>query len=170
MDAPSALALTIAALAAAIDIRSRRIPNLLTFGGAAAALAYFALVEGTSGLAHGAAGWTAGVVLFLPIFLLGGMGAGDVKLLAAIGAWLGPEQTLYCALYSVLAGGLLGVAVAARQRYLGGALRNLWHLIAYWRGAGVRPMPGLTLDEAPGPRLAYGAAVLTGTVAVLFIR
>ena len=170
MDAPSVLALMVAALAAAIDIRSKRIPNLLTFGASAAALVYFGLVDGVPGLAHGTAGWITGIGLFLPIFLLGGMGAGDVKLLGAIGAWLGPEQTMYCALYSVLAGGVLALAVAVERRYVGRALQNLWQLAGFWRRAGIQPMPGLTLDEAAGPRIAYGAAVLTGTLAVLLVR
>src|SRR5215212_8490883 len=96
-------------VAAAIDVRTRRIPNLLTFGGAAVALAYHAWTGGLHGLALGAGGWTIGLALFLPMFLLRGMGAGDVKLLAAVGAWLGPMGVVWCALYSVLAGGVLAL-------------------------------------------------------------
>jgi prepilin peptidase CpaA len=170
MDAAPALAVAIAGIGAAIDIRTRRIPNVLTFGGAAAAFAYFAFTGGMNGLGQSAGGWATGIGLFLPIFLLGGMGAGDVKLLGAVGAWLGPTETLHCALYSVLAGGVLGLIVALRHRYLRQAFQNVWGLIGYWRAAGIQRAPGMSLDDAKGPRLAYGAAILTGTVAAVFVR
>lgn len=170
MDAATTLAVAVAGVGAVIDLRTRRIPNLLTFGGAAAGFAYFAWMSGVAGLGISVGGWAAGVALFLPIFVLGGMGGGDVKLLGAVGAWLGPTGVLYCALYSVLAGGVLGLIVALRHRYLGLALRNVWGLIAFWRVAGVQKVPGMTLADAKGPRLAYGAAILTGTVAAVLIR
>jgi prepilin peptidase CpaA len=170
MDAAPALAVALAGIGAAIDIRTRRIPNALTFGGAAAALGYFALTNGWSGLGNSAAGWSTGLGLFLPIFLLGGMGAGDVKLLGAVGACLGPKATLYCALYTILAGGVLALIVALRHRYLGTAFRNVWGLIAYWRAAGIQRVPGMSLDDAKGPRLAYGIAIFAGTVAAVLVR
>ena len=72
------------------DIRTRRIPNVLTFGATIAALVFHGSTAGTSGLATSVGGWMVGAALFLPVFALRGMGAGDVKLLAAVGAWLGP--------------------------------------------------------------------------------
>ena len=54
----------------------------------------------------------AGIVLFLPFFLLRGMGAGDVKLLAALGAWLGPMQTIWLALFTSIAGGVMALVIA----------------------------------------------------------
>ncbi|MGH9387178.1 MAG: A24 family peptidase [Vicinamibacterales bacterium] len=170
MDAAAPLAIIVAAIGAAIDVRTRRIPNALTLGGALAALAYFVYTSGVSGLGQSAAGWATGVGLFLPIFLLGGMGAGDVKLLGAVGAWLGPREALMCALYSILAGGILALIVAIRHRYFKQALRNVWGLIGFWRAAGIQPAPGMTLDDAKGPRLSYGAAILSGTVAAVFVR
>jgi prepilin peptidase CpaA len=170
MDVAPALAVVLAGVGAVIDLRSRRIPNVLTFGGAAAAFAYFTFTHGLSGLGQSTAGWAIGIGLFLPIFILGGMGAGDVKLLGAVGACLGPKATLYCALYSVLAGGLLGLIVALRHRYLAQAVHNVWSLIGFWRSAGIRPVPGMSLTDAKGPRLAYGAAIFTGTVTAVFVR
>jgi prepilin peptidase CpaA len=170
MDAAPALAVALAGIGAAIDLRTRRIPNVLTIGGAAVAFGYLAFTSGLTGLGQSIAGWATGVGLFLPIFLLGGMGAGDVKLLGAVGACLGPTETLYCALYSVLAGGVLGLIVALRHQYLGKALRNVWGLIGFWRAAGIQPAPGMSLADAKGPRLAYGAAIFTGTVAAVFVR
>lgn len=170
MDAPPVLAVILAALAAAIDLRSQRIPNFLTFGGAAVALLYFGLTGGLAGLGQSSGGWITGIALFLPMFLLGGMGAGDVKLLGAIGAWLGPEQTVRCALFSILAGGFLGLLVAAQHHYVPEAFQKLGRLLTYWKTAGIHRAPGMTLDDATGPRLAYGAAVLGGTIAAVLVR
>jgi prepilin peptidase CpaA len=170
MEAAPFIAVAIAGLGAVIDLRTRRIPNILTFGGAAAAFAYSVHANGLTGLGLSVAGWATGIVLFLPIFIVGGMGAGDVKLLGAVGAWVGPLTALYCALYSVLAGGLLGLIVALQHQYLRQALQNVWGLIGYWRAAGIRRVPGMSLDDAKGPRLAYGIAIFTGTVAAVLVR
>src|SRR4030095_1932515 len=72
------------------DLRNRRIPNYLTFGSAALAVLYAGVAAGWAGLCVALAGWSVGIVLFIPFFLLRGMGGGDVKLLAALGAWVGP--------------------------------------------------------------------------------
>lgn len=165
MDPVRVVAVLVTAVAAAIDIRSRRIPNLLTFGAAALALVYHAVTGGFSEATQSAVGWLAGVGVFFPMFLLGGMGAGDVKLLGAVGAWLGPSGALWSGLYSTFAGGLLALVVGARHRYLGTAFRNLWALLGFWRATGIKPAPGLTLVDSPGPRLAYGVAIALGTLA-----
>ena len=55
--------------------------------------------------------WIVGVALFFPFFALGGMGAGDVKLLAALAAWLGPIDAVYMAMFSSIAGGVIGLGV-----------------------------------------------------------
>src|SRR5262245_24901739 len=109
---PSHMALVVASLACVSDLRTRRIPNALTFGSAIAAIAVHGVTDGTSGLTTGAGGWLAGVALFFPLFALGGMGAGDVKLLGALGAWLGPRAVFHVALYASMAGGVFAVAVA----------------------------------------------------------
>lgn len=170
MDATRIVPLVLVAIAAAIDIRTRRIPNLLTFGGAACAFIYFVIQAGLSGLGHSAAGWAIGLGLFLPIFLLGGMGAGDVKLLGAVGAWLGPSVILWCAFYAVLAGGVLAFIVGAATGYLGKAFRNLWSIFGFWRVIGIKPVPGLTVVDAAGPRLPYAVAIAAGTVLAVYLR
>ena len=88
ISAPHVVVILVAGMADLFDIRTARIPNLLTFGAAAAALVYLSASNGWPGLAEAIEGWGVGVLLFAPFFALGGMGAGDVKLLSAIGAWL----------------------------------------------------------------------------------
>lgn len=170
MELARIIALAVAGTAAIIDVRTRRIPNLLTFGSAIVALGYHTVQDGFPGLGRGAAGWAVGIALFLPMFLLRGMGAGDVKLLGAVGSWLGPVGALWSGFLSVLAGGVLALIVGASRGYLRQAFRNLWGLFGFWRVAGIRPQPGLTVEDAPGPRLAYGVAIAAGTIAAVLLN
>ena len=170
MEFERVIVLVVVGVAAFIDVRTKRIPNLLTFGSAAIALVYHGWTDGLSGLGQSAAGWAIGVALFLPMFLLRGMGAGDVKLLGSVGAWLGPRLVLYAGLYSVLAGGVLALVVGAMHGYLKKAFSNLWGLLGFWRAAGIQPLPGLTIDDSAGPRLAYGVAIAAGTLAVVWLK
>ena len=73
------------------DWRTRRIPNFLTFGGALAGVVFQTTVMGWNGLLQALTGMLLGLALLLLPYILGGMGAGDVKALAALGAWLGPR-------------------------------------------------------------------------------
>ncbi len=164
------MAMAVALGACVTDFRSRRIPNVLTFGASAAAFVFWAVSGGVTGAAFSVAGWIAGCLLFLPWFLLRGMGAGDVKLLAALGAWVGPPTVLWVALYAAVAGGVFAVAVTLVTGYLGTMVRNVWGLLMFWRIAGVQPHPELTLATAAGPRLPYAFPITAGVVAVLWLR
>jgi prepilin peptidase CpaA len=170
MEPKDIVVLGVVLIAAVIDVRTHRIPNILTFGSAAAAFAYHAWAGGAAGLGASAGGWAIGVGLFLPMFLLKGMGGGDVKLLGAVGAWLGPVGVLYAGLYSVMAGGILALVVGGVHGYLGKAFSNIWGLLGMWRTAGIQPLPGLTIEDSVGPRLAYGLAIAAGTLATVWLK
>jgi prepilin peptidase CpaA len=165
---PSAV-IVISLIACVADLRSRRIPNVLTFGAAIAGLVVHTAVEGASGALTAGGGWLTGLILFLPFFALGGMGGGDVKLLAALGAWLGAYDTLYLALYSGVAGGALALVVAFARGYLRVALANILEMLRYWRASGLRPVPNFTLDTSHAPRLAYALPMFFGVVATLWL-
>ena len=115
------------------DLRTRRIPNALTLTAAAIALAVPRGNRRLGRVASSIAGWQLGVGLFFPMFALRGMGAGDVKLLAAVGAWLGPAQVAFVALATSIAGGVLALAVALLHGYLKTALTNVRALLTHWR-------------------------------------
>ena len=170
MRTNQAVVLILGAVACVCDLRTRRIPNLLTFGGAACAIAYSLVVSGAGGLVTSLGGWLTGAALFLPMFALGGMGAGDVKLAACLGAWLGPIPTLFVALYSALAGGVMAVCLALATGYFGQAWRNVWLLLAHWRVVGIRPLPELTLDGSRGPRLPFAVPIAVGAVAAIWLK
>jgi prepilin peptidase CpaA len=98
MQMNQVVALLLGGLACGFDWKSRRIPNLLTFGGAAVAFVYAFATRGPEGLFVSLQGWALGLALFLPMYLLGGMGAGDVKLLGCLGAWFGPQDAFWMAM------------------------------------------------------------------------
>jgi prepilin peptidase CpaA len=164
------VALALGSIACVTDVRSRRIPNVLTFGGAAAGLMFHAAFPAGSGLLPAAEGWLAGaVVLFIP-FALGGLGAGDVKLLAALGAWLGPSEIIRAAMYAALAGGVLALVVALARGYLRTALSNIWLLLSHWSVVGIGPVHELSLEGSTGPRLAYAIPIFVGLVVTAWLH
>lgn len=95
------------------DLRSYSIPNWLTLPAMACGLLTHTLINGTGGLVVSLEGLGLGLGLFLIFYLMGGMGAGDVKLMAAVGSFLGPRGVLYAAMLTGLLGGLYAVAAMA---------------------------------------------------------
>ncbi len=162
-------ALIAAILACVCDVTTRRIPNVLTFSTAAAALVFHGVFAAGSGVAYAAGGLVTGLLLFLPFFLLRGMGGGDVKLLAALGAWVGPGQAVKLALFAALAGGPLALAVVMWRGYGRTVLGNVWSLLMFWRVSGMRPHPTLTLEAGTGPRLPYAIPIAVGLVATIWL-
>ena len=115
-------------------------------------------------------GWLVGIAIFFVPFALGGLGGGDVKLLGAIGAWLGPVNVLWVGLYAGVAGGVLAIFVALTKGYLFRAVGNVGVMLAYWRVNGVKPLPEFTLEHGRGPRLAYAVPILAGTMVTLWLK
>lgn len=157
-------------LACVSDLRTRRIPNELTFSAIACALVFHLVAGGPGAAGRSLAGCLLGALLFFPMFALRGMGAGDVKLLAAVGAWLGPSQVASVALATSLAGGVIAIVMAMTRGYLSTAIRNLWMLLMHWRVAGVRPLQQVTLQGTRGPRLAYAVPISIGTLVMLWLK
>jgi prepilin peptidase CpaA len=163
-------ALLTTALACVTDLRVRRIPNLLTLGSAGIAVAAHLIWRGWPAAGSSLAGWALALALLLPFFAVRGIGGGDVKLLAALGAWLGPADTLMLALWSSLAGGVMALVVAAAHGYLKQAFVNVWSLLLYWRIAGFTPHPALTLETSGGrPRLPFSVPIAGGLMVTLWL-
>ena len=156
-------------VACAFDVRTRRIPNALTFSAAFAGLLFHVMQSGPAGAQLAAGGWVVGLLLLLPYFALGGMGAGDVKLVAALGAWLGPSHAFWLAIYAGIAGGVIGLAVALSKGYLRTALANISRMFSYWSTAGLKAVPGLTLESSTSPRVAFAIPILVGTMVTLWL-
>jgi len=163
-------AFALATMACAWDLRTGRIPQAITLGGAAVGVAYHVAAGGSSAGVASLAGWGIGLLVFLLPFALGGLGAGDVKLLGALGAWLGVTNVVWLALYTGVAGGVFALVVAVWRGYLAQAMTNIYLLLMHWRLNGVRPLDEVSLDHSRGPRLAYAIPILAGTVATLWLR
>ena len=160
-------AFALAGAACWFDVRTRRIPNWLTFPAAALGLVAATVAHGGHGTVSSAGGFLVGLALFFPLFVLKGLGAGDVKLMGALGAWLGTSLVLGVAFYTTLAGGVLALGLIARHRYAGQAARNLWLLLTHWRVFGLKPLDSLTLETSAGPKLPYALPIAAG-VALTF--
>ena len=170
MEIHNVAALIVAGLACATDLRTRRIPNVLTYSAPLAAIGFSAATAGWAGVGSALAGWAVGFALFFPLFALRGLGAGDVKLLAALGAWLGPMPVAVVGIYAAIAGGVIALAVSFHTGYLRTAFGNIGALLMFWKTVGLRPAPELTLEDASGPRLAYAVPVLTGLMVMLWLH
>lgn len=150
--------------AVAIDIRTRRIPNWLT-GAMAGAGFGIAASGGSVSLTNAALGVIAGMLLMMPGHLIGATGAGDVKLMAAVGSLIGPGPALKAFLFSAIAGGAIAIIVAARRGRLASTVK----------GAGLLVVdPGNARQEivATGGlnRFAYGPAIAVGTLLSLVVK
>jgi prepilin peptidase CpaA len=99
--------------AAVIDGFKLRVPNWLTYHLLVAGLAYSAWAGGWPGLAGSLLGAAVGLGLLLPLYAIGGMGAGDVKLLAGVGAWVGCGVTFWAFVTSAVVGGVIALAMVA---------------------------------------------------------
>jgi len=147
--------------AAVIDLRTRRVPNLLTASLAAAGIGIAAAGIGRIGLGASILGCVLGLAFMLPGHIFGATGAGDVKLLAAAGALLGPTDTVMAFLNTAIAGGALALGVALYRRRLQHTLGATARLVAGQSDA-VRQIEAPATDN----RFAYAPAIAIGVIVV----
>ena len=148
-------------IATVTDLRTRRVPNWLTFGSAAAGLAMAVMQVSSVGVAGALEGLLVGLLLMLPGHVIGKTGAGDVKLLAAVGTLLGPKSIVMAFLYSAIAGGGLAVLVAISRHRFRETLAGTATLV--WTGganAADIERPSNNNRFAYAPALAIGAVVV----------
>lgn len=159
------------ALAAWTDWRTLRVPNWLTVPGMAWGL-YFSAIHGTSvasGLFAGALGLLTGLLLLLPLFALRVLGAGDVKLMAMVGAFLGALATFKAALVIGIVGGVAAVLFALSHRALGQLAVNARDIVQSAALPGVHLwQPGVSGTSIG--KLPYGISIALGTLVFLVLR
>jgi len=150
----------VTAIAAVVDIRTRRVPNWLTFGAAAFGIAMATVRPDGVGVAGAFEGLLVGLLLMLPGHVIGKTGAGDVKLLAALGTLLGPKAIVMAFLYSAVAGGGLAVLVAIQRRRLRETLESTAALVCTGgSNAGELEKPSTNNRFAYAPAIAVGALI-----------
>ena len=160
--------LIVLAIATFTDVRSCRIPNWLV-------LPFLVAGIGVSGWAHG---WHGVEQSFLGIGLgtlvlgffcwMGGMGMGDLKLCAAVGAWIGPSQLMVALVVTGIAGGLMALCWAIGGGFVGELLTGTGDLIFGLKKRGLHPHPELVLDNPLTRKMPYAPAIAIGTLVSFF--
>jgi prepilin peptidase CpaA len=158
----AATALLCAAIAAVCDLKTRRIPNLLTGPSILLGLLLHLVLGGWSELGWSAAAALIGGGIFLVFYLAGGMGAGDVKLMAAVAALAGYSFVPKLLIATVLIGGVLALGMAVLHGKFKTTVRNIVALLQHHRAEGLTPHPALNVQNSSALRLPYAIAIAAG--------
>src|SRR5438477_5906014 len=156
------LALTISA--ALLDWRSRRIPNWLTVPGLLSGVTLHTALHGWHGLRFSLSGAGLALLLLLPLVLLRALGAGDWKLMGAVGAFLGWQLFLYVMFGSIFASGIMAVVQVYRAGRVMETLRNMVTLVKGFFAFGLKKHPQISLDNPRLLKLPFGVAVAAATI------
>ncbi|MDQ2775099.1 MAG: A24 family peptidase [Acidobacteriota bacterium] len=172
MSIPITVVLLLVVVAAGIyDLRVRRIPNWLNLSGLILGLGFNAM-PGQDGVAKSLVGLACALAVYIPLYLVRGMGAGDVKLMAAVGSITGPANWLGIFIVTAILGGIAAlVLIAVRRKFqqtvlnLGTILRELFH----------RRMPSaadekLDIRDSRALRMPHGAIIAAGSILFLLLR
>jgi prepilin peptidase CpaA len=173
MPVPLTIALVCLVLVAAIyDLRFRRIPNWVSLSGIVLGLGCNTLLLGWPGVRGASLGLLCAVAVYVPLYLVRGMGAGDVKLMAAVGAIAGPEGWLQIFLATALIGGVVSLLVIASKHRFRQTLGNVGIIatdLLRFR-APAKTDSRLDFRHKDAIRLPHGAAIAGGSIAFLLLH
>ena len=158
------LALGVAVCAAITDVRTRRIPNRLTYPALLGGLLLQGLLHGWKGLLQSVGGGLIFGGVFMLFYLVRAMGAGDVKLAAALGCIVGSSSTIPVMFSTALAGGILAVIFMVLSGKVLETLRNTLRVAGFHVVHGLQTHPTVNLDNPTATRMPYGLAFAVGTV------
>lgn len=155
-------------IAAIYDLRFKRIPNWLTFPSLIFALIYHTIMDGFTGFLFSIEGICVGIATLMIFYLMGWMGAGDVKIMGAVGGVLGPNGVFIAFLCTAIVGGLYAIVLLAFHGYLKETFQRygmiLKDLIFFRKFIYLPPS-----EQEKKPQLRYGIAIALGTLGSLFI-
>jgi prepilin peptidase CpaA len=158
------LTIGVTLLAGWVDFRTRKIPNWLTVPAFFLGLTLRTVLAGWPGAKASLEGAGLALVLLLPLVLMRALGAGDWKLMGALGAFLGPVLFLFVLLGSILVSGLMAIVEMTRTQRVGETFRNLFVLVRGFISFGLRANPGISLDNPRLLKLPFGVAVAISTL------
>jgi prepilin peptidase CpaA len=165
-----ALAVVCALVASVFDVKYRRIPNFITFPSILVGLAlHLALGGWRQLLTSFAAGLICGLV-FLVFYIAGGMGAGDVKLITAVGCIAGMSHVAYLLVLTALSGGAMAVVLALSRGRLRQTITNVGEIAAHHSQEGLQPHPDINLSNVDTLRLPYALAIAGGSLLTLYFQ
>lgn len=152
------------------DVRSRRVPNVITVPAFVLGLGLHLVLGGWRQMLSAlAAGVICGLV-FLVFYLAGGMGAGDVKLIMAVGCIAGMSHVVYILALTAIAGGVMAVGLAVLRGQLRETLFNVLELLWHHTRKGLHPHPELNLSNAQTLRLPYALAIAGGCLLTIYFQ
>ncbi len=167
------LVLVITALAAAYyDLRVRRIPNWINVSGVILGLLLNAYLEGIHGFTAALGGLGLALCIYLPLYVLKGMGAGDVKLMAALGSIAGPGNWLNIFVITAIFGGIISLALILWRRRFLQTLFNVGAIVAHL-AHGQRPSDqdkALSIHNSTSLKMPHGVTIAAGVCLFLLIH
>ena len=157
-------------VSAVIDLRTQKIPNLITYPTMVIAFSYHGTLGGGNGLLFSLTGLSVGIALLLLPYLLGGMGAGDAKLMGAVGAMIGAKGVFYAFLCTAIVGGIYAlVLILIRRTYFNGFFKK--QMTTLWTFILTRKyIPDPIQVDKNRPKLCYGLAIALGTGLYIFLN
>jgi prepilin peptidase CpaA len=158
------LAIVVGLVAGWIDWRSHRIPNWLTVPGCFVGIVLNTIFFHWTGLKESLLGAGIALGILLPVVLLRGLGAGDWKLMGALGAIVGKGEILELLLATILFAGLIAIVQILLKRRVLVTLRNMWELVRGYFIFGLKPNAEISLDNAAASTLPFGVAAAVATV------
>jgi prepilin peptidase CpaA len=168
MDATQTIWIFVIALtlvAGAVDFRTRKIPNLITIPGVVAGITLRTAISGWAGTKVAVEGAGLALVLLLPLVLARALGAGDWKLMGAVGAFVGPIIFLFVLFGSILVSGLMALVEMVRTKRVRETFENMLVLLRGFISFGLRRNSEISLDNPKLLKVPFGVAVAVSTVA-----
>ena len=165
-----AAATACALVGSVFDVKSRRIPNFVTMPAFLFGLALHLALGGWRQLLSSLAAGLICAAVFLVFYLAGGMGAGDVKLILAVGCIAGLSHVAYLLVLTALSGGVMAIVWAVARGQLQQTIMNVGELASHHRHAGLQPHPDLNLKNAATLRLPYALAIAGGSILTLYFQ
>jgi prepilin peptidase CpaA len=156
-------AMVLALIAGWTDWRTRRIPNWLTVSGVVAGVTVNSLLHGWTGTKSALLGLLLGLGLLLPFVLIRSLGAGDMKLVGAVGACFGSQKLISVLIAAVFVEGLMALALVIYKRRLVQTLRNMWQIIGSFLHLRL-PGAAYSIDNPDAIKTPYGVAVAIAVV------
>jgi len=155
--------------AAGFDLRQRRIPNWLAASGLVLGIAMNVFLYETAGLWTSLKGAGLALLVYVPLFALRAMGAGDAKLMAAVGSITGPMNWLGIMILTSVFGGLIAVVLVLGKGRVRQTLNNLTLILTSWRFRHLpyNLSPELDVGSSQGLRLPHAVSIFLGSIAFL---
>jgi prepilin peptidase CpaA len=152
------------------DVKSRRIPNVITVPAFFVGLCLHLFLGGWRQMLSALAAGVICGAIFLVFFIAGGMGAGDVKLITAVGCIAGMSHIAYILALTAITGGAMALVLALARGRLKQTLMNVGEIASHHRNQGLQPHPDLNVKNTQTLRLPYALAIAGGSVLTLFFQ